>query len=301
MKYLTIAILAFSLNAFAQVPSNELVVYSPGFTADDALMVSPSALPDNICSGFIVQLNAIPSGGSGNYTYSWTSNPPGFTSDIPNPKVTPLVTTDYTVEINDGGTITSGNVSVIVRPSPVINLIPVNDANIQIITQEEISVCAFKSITLDAGNPGSTYLWSNDSEEQTINVETSGIATDLQEFEVTVTDPVSNCSTSSSISVLFTFNDCTYGVDEKNQDKLLTFYPNPSPDGYFNYIFEQLKGEITLEVFTSQGTLIKRDHISNTHDSPYKSRMDLSHQKPGVYLLKATSDKIVLQQKLIVQ
>lgn len=301
MKYLTIAIMAFSLNAFAQISTNELIVYSPGYAAGDALMVSPSALPDNICSGLTVQLNAMPTGGSGNYTYSWTSDPLGFTSDLPDPKVSPLVTTDYMVVINDGSSITSGNVAVIVRPSPVINLIPVNDENVHIISQEEISVCAFQSITLDAGNPGSTYLWSNNSEEQTINVETSGLTTDLQEFEVTVTDLVSNCSTSKNISVLFNFTDCTYGVDETNKGNVLTFYPNPSPDGYFNYIFEQLKGEITLEVFTSHGTLIKRDVIPNQQGSSYKSSIDLSHQKPGVYLLKATSNKVAIQKKLIIQ
>ncbi len=301
MKYLTIAILAFSVNAYAQFPANELVVYSNSPAAGDALTVYPSALPDNICSGITVQLNAIPVGGSGNYTYFWTSNPPGFTSDLPDPKVTPLVSTDYSVVINDGTTITSGNVIVTVKPLPVIDLIPLHDANIHIISQGEISVCAFHSITLDAGNPGSTYLWSNNSVEQTINVETSGIAIDLQEFDVTVTDPISNCSASSSISVLFTFNDCTYGVDEKNQCTLLTFYPNPSPDGNFNYILEQMKGTMTLEVFTSQGTMIKRDVLLNKQDNHLKSNLDLSDQTPGVYFLKATGNNMVIQQKLIIQ
>lgn len=301
MKYLTIAIMAFSLNAFAQISTNELIVYSPGYAAGDALMVSPSALPDNICSGLTVQLNAMPNGGSGNYTYPWTSDPLGFTSDLPDPKVSPLVTTDYMVVINDVSSITSGNVAVIVRPSPIINLIPVNDVNIHILSQEEISVCAFQYVTLDAANAGSTFLWSNGSEDQTIIVETSGIAIDLQEFEVTVTNPVSNCSTNSNISVLFTFTDCTYGVDEENEGKVLTFYPNPSPDGHFNYIFEQLKGEIALEVFTSQGTMIKRDVIPYQLDGTYKSTLDISTQTPGIYLLRATSNNFVVQQKLIIQ
>lgn len=301
MKYLTIAILAFSLNAFAQVPTNGFVVYSTGSAAGDALLVSPSALPDNICSGLSVQLNALPSGGSGNYTYSWTSDPQGFTSDQPDPMVTPLVTTEYTVVINDGSSITSGNVAVIVRPSPVVNLIPINDATIHIINQQEISVCAFNSYTLDAGNPGAIYLWSNNSQEQTITVETSGITTDLQEFEVTVTDPVTNCSTISSMSVLFTFTDCIYGVDENNQGNLHIIYPNPSLDGYFNFNLEGLKGEITLEVFTSQGTMIRRDVILNYQDNLLKSSLDLSDQTPGVYFLKVTGNQMVIQQKLIIQ
>lgn len=301
MKYLTIAILAFSLNAFAQLPNNKSVVLSSGVASGDVVMANPTALPDNICSGITVQLNAMPSSGTGNYTYSWTSDPSGFTSDSPNPLVTPLVTTNYSVEINDGSNITSGSVTVFVKPLPRINLIPENNPEIQIISQEEISVCAFQSVTIDAGNPGSTYLWSNNSVDQTIIAETSGISVDFQEFEVTVTDPATGCSNSANISVWFTFTDCVYGVEENNQGDMLTLYPNPSQDGSFNYIFEQIKGEITIEVYSSQGTLIKRDVTPNCQDSPYKSTLDLSHQSPGVYLLKATNNKDVIQRKLIIQ
>ena len=66
------------------------------------LAVNATANPSNINAGQTSQLNANASGGSGIYTYSWTSNPAGFYSTIANPVVMPLVTTQYFVLVNDG-------------------------------------------------------------------------------------------------------------------------------------------------------------------------------------------------------
>ena len=78
----------------------------------------PTASPDEICNGESTQLNAMASGGSGEYTYLWSSNPSGFSSDISNPTVSPLVTTTYTVMVDDGFNITTGNITVTVNPLP---------------------------------------------------------------------------------------------------------------------------------------------------------------------------------------
>ena len=46
------------------------------------LSVTIDASSTEICEGEMVNLFAYPSGGSENYTYSWTSDPPGFVSDV---------------------------------------------------------------------------------------------------------------------------------------------------------------------------------------------------------------------------
>ena len=51
----------------------------------------PTATPSTVCSGKNVQLHAIASGGSGTYSYTWTSIPAGFTSSVANPSVNPVV------------------------------------------------------------------------------------------------------------------------------------------------------------------------------------------------------------------
>jgi hypothetical protein len=84
-----------------------------------ALGCFPAAEPSTICVGESSQLNAMASGGSGEYTYLWLSNPGSFTSDLPNPAVSPVQTTTYTVTVDDGFNISSGNVTVVVNDLPV--------------------------------------------------------------------------------------------------------------------------------------------------------------------------------------
>jgi len=85
---------------------------------DNSLIVTATATPDEICEGDESQLNGSAVGGSGNYTYSWTSDPAGFTSTEADPMVAPEVTTDYFLEINDGMISMYDTVTVIVHEYP---------------------------------------------------------------------------------------------------------------------------------------------------------------------------------------
>ncbi len=90
------------------------------------LSIEVTAVPENIIAGESTQLNAVPDGGSETYTYSWTSDPAGFTSSIANPLATPDETTTFFVEVNDGVDVVSGSVLVTVEAalsSQDINLI----------------------------------------------------------------------------------------------------------------------------------------------------------------------------------
>ena len=84
------------------------------------LSVIATATPSSILNGNSSQLNATASGGSGNYTYSWTSNPAGFTSTQQNPVVSPTVTTQYTVTANDGAGNANGSTTVTVIPNNLV-------------------------------------------------------------------------------------------------------------------------------------------------------------------------------------
>jgi hypothetical protein len=85
---------------------------------DNSLVVTATATPDEICEGDESQLNGSAVGGTGNYTYSWTSDPEGFTSTEADPIVVPEVTTDYFLEINDGMISMYDTVTVIVHEYP---------------------------------------------------------------------------------------------------------------------------------------------------------------------------------------
>jgi len=95
--------------------SDQVVVTITG----GALGVNAEATPAAVCPGSPSVLSAYPSGGSGTYTYSWTSNPPGFISDLQNPVVTPVQTTTYFVNVGDGFNTVSDQITVNVWPLPL--------------------------------------------------------------------------------------------------------------------------------------------------------------------------------------
>lgn len=76
------------------------------------LGVVVTATPELVNAGEPTELLAVPSGGTGNYTYSWSSNPAGFSSQEANPVAYPTETTIYQVEINDGNTSVTNQATV---------------------------------------------------------------------------------------------------------------------------------------------------------------------------------------------
>ena len=82
------------------------------------LDVNLTAGATNICPQTDVPIVANASGGSGNYTYSWTSVPAGFTSNSPQINVQPLVSTTYQLNLSDGNSSISKSVTIQVTPLP---------------------------------------------------------------------------------------------------------------------------------------------------------------------------------------
>ena len=121
------------------------------------------------CGGW-VSLNA----GNPGSTYLWSNSATGQAS---------IVTSSgtYYVDVTaPSGCTGSDTIVVTINNQPIANLGP------------DTATCQ-GNITLDAGNPGSTYVWSNSASTQTITV---GAGT----YFVTVTDP-SGCSDRDTISI----------------------------------------------------------------------------------------------------
>ena len=85
---------------------------------------------------------------SGNMMYSWSSNPPGFSSNSPNPVVSPVVNTTYTVLVTEDSTGCTGSQSVNVNLGNTIN----------VTTNPTVSICAGDSTTLTATG-ALNYSW----------------------------------------------------------------------------------------------------------------------------------------------
>ncbi len=79
------------------------------------MTLSPNANPSTICEGNSTTLNAHASGGSGNFTYSWSPSTGLNSTTIATPTASPTTTTTYTCTATDGYTTLSGTVTITVN------------------------------------------------------------------------------------------------------------------------------------------------------------------------------------------
>ncbi len=120
------------------VPLHETVVYTltvtnteGGCTATTQVAVSMEgsnlaatayADENQLCENFPTTIHATPTGGTGNYTYSWTG-PDNFTSTQQAPTVTPPVGTNtYTCQVGDGLVTQQASVTIVVNPKHETNI-----------------------------------------------------------------------------------------------------------------------------------------------------------------------------------
>ena len=178
-----------------------------------ALNVNPVAQPATICSGDSTRLFTLAGGGTGSFTYSWTSDPPGFTSSLPDPVVMPEVNTVFNVMVSDGFNSANGSVGVTVNPNPAGYL------------GSDTTVCVFDTITIDAGNQGASYMWSNGSVERMISVGSTGIGYE-NSSDSNGYFSGRMCMSTGQRSITFDFIACT-GIADQEQQTGMKIYPNP--------------------------------------------------------------------------
>jgi hypothetical protein len=89
------------------------------------LSVNPVAVPSSLCQGESSQLYSNAGGGSGIYSYEWSSDFPGsppWTSSLPNPVVFPDSSRHYYLYVYDGYTSVTGTTATFVSPRPTSSI-----------------------------------------------------------------------------------------------------------------------------------------------------------------------------------
>lgn len=252
------------------------------------LHVNPQALPGSICRGDSTQLFASAGGGAvGQYSYTWSSSPAGFSSNQANPWVTPLTNTTYAVTVTDQYNVTTGQTPVNIYPDPVIYLGP-----------PDTSVCIYDTVTLNAGNPGSSYLWSNGSTAQTIRFGTTGIGTDAQEYAVEVINE-NGCKGSSKISVFFSFDYCT-GIDEQNIAGKIRIFPNPAKE-YITISCEGILEKVTCRIVSPLGRVERAYELPSASGGISQMNADLSGLARGFYMAIFSGESFNHTRKLFIE
>jgi hypothetical protein len=262
-----------------------LVTVTGGFLSVDVV-----ATPNPSCAGDLVQLMSIPSGGTGNYTYMWSSNPPGFTSTLPNPAVYPNISTTYTLVVDDGFTTTSDSILVVVNPLVGTPNMPIGPDTVDLYT------VIFTEYTTTATIAASSYIWEiTPASAGTISgTDTIGTVTWNPTYLGTVTikvKAVNGCGESSWSADKHTFVNNTTGIPS-HESLQIDIYPNPS-----NGIFSIRSSEDILwfRIFQQLGKPI--DEIERPD---MLSVYDYSSLPVGVYIVHIVSSTKTIVKKIII-
>ncbi|RLD44623.1 MAG: hypothetical protein DRI86_07090, partial [Bacteroidetes bacterium] len=171
-------------NASSCSDSDFVIVTVTGGTLSGLMLASQSIT----CVGDSITLTAVGSGGTGNYSYQWSSSPAGFSSTQQIVNVAPSSTTAYIVTISDGALSTSASQFIIVNAIPVGSL------------PSDTAMCSNNQILLDAGGGYASYLWSNGDTNQIININASNLPYGFTDYYVTISNSI-GCSIVDSSKV----------------------------------------------------------------------------------------------------
>ncbi len=172
--------------------------------------------------------------------------------------------------IGENGCISEANQSIIVNELPMVEL------------GSDTTICGDQTITLDATYPqAQSYLWlPGNQTTPSIEVDSTGIGYNSQEFVVMVTD-INSCTNSASRTI--TFINCT-GIKDIVGLESVKIYPNPN-DGTFNLQIESSRYIVVdLKILDVVGTVqFEKNNLELNGD--LNTKMSLDNAKPGVYFI----------------
>ncbi|MCK5765022.1 MAG: T9SS type A sorting domain-containing protein [Bacteroidales bacterium] len=266
-------------------PDQVIVEVTGGF-----LSANPSSFPDSVfCIGETFWLHANAGGGSGDYTYIWTSEPE---MTLPTDESFSLTlyeenTYYFYVLVNDGYNETFGYVTVTVDPAPVIEL-----------GDEVQFVCVHETITLDAGNEGASYLWSNGDTNRYTTLGTTGLGYDPQYISVNVMN-AEGCQADTGVTVIFDYDYCV-GIGENPNSVDLQVYPNPTT-GTVNIYIGGVSDEMEVHVRSAIGISLGDHKYMPDANGIIAETLDLSDQPPGIYFLIIRGKNVYHTEKILIQ
>ncbi len=151
-----------------------------------------------------------------------------------------------------------------------------------------------ESITLDAGNPGSIWLWNNGGNNQTQTFNNTNLLNgQTNTLSVIVTNISCLGYDTININVI---NDVSYTEQLSNFGYQI--YPNPAKK-YLNILVENYSGKILIEVLTLDGKTV----FTNNHFATDRSihKLNIEALSSGVYFVKLYTHSNVITSKLIIK
>lgn len=267
------------------------------FSFGNMLIATATALPNPICAGDSTQLDVSASGGSGTYTYSWSSTPPGFTSTEKNPWAFPSLSTVYTVTVNDGTITKTASVPVNVQSPPTPN------------AGNDTTYCNYVPVfaVFGSGDYFDQNLWSTlgdgyfDDPTAMVTQYHPMAGDKANGVDLVLTlHALQPCHGNVSDTIHITFDPCTGVNDPLAKDLNIRVQPNPS-NGIFDLLIDNLGNQSVEVVLTDLQGHSVFTHVYQTAGNKLSDHMNLSYLPKGSYILKiktATRNQI---EKIIIQ
>jgi len=267
------------------------------FTFSDIFSSYATANPVKVCIGDSSQLNSIAYGGSGSYTYLWTSIPAGFTSDQKDPKVAPSDTTKYIVEVSDGIETHHDTTQVMIIPHPTV--FAGNDTLVCSWVQSiDLHGIATSYKLIGWGTTGDGYFSDASSLNTTYYFGQDDYQADSVDLML-VAFALSPCSGKVTDTRHVTLDPCSGITETATTEDDFIVQPNPAKE----FVKITLPGNNNESAFitltTLSGQVIYSDKLTVTGKSFIKE-INLDEYHPGIYFITVRTDKKVITKRLVV-
>ncbi len=225
-------------------------------SATTTVVVNPSPIfnlgPDTTVCGCII-LSAYSTGAT---YYNWSGGQIYSQINV-------CISGVYWVNVSNGICIASDTIKVTINPVPVVNISVVTTGT---------------TVTLNAGNAGSTFLWNTGAITQTITADSTGI------YFVTVTNQF-GCTGYDTVVVNFS------GVKETTFTSIpLKIYPNPSLDKNVTLNFDvPSNGKVEIRIINEIGILVYAEKLEN-FSGIYNKKLGLQKFASGLYFVEVINE-----------
>ncbi len=265
------------------------------FNFFNLLSVAATANPFSICKGDSSHLNCLVAGGTGTYTYSWTSNPAGFVSTLKNPGVAPQVSTTFIVSVSDGIHAVMDSVNITIH----------NKATV--FAGNDTIYCSYVPEFALHGSAENydESLWMTLGDGQfsnPMNLVTQYFPMTQDKLNgvdlILVAHSPLPCSGVTYDTVHIFFDECT-GVSAISKDFTVSIQPNPSK-GSINLQMSDLGNQtVNIDITDLSGREFYRKTYTNPGNN-VKDHLNLTIPA-GLYLLKIKTNTFTRTEKLIIQ
>jgi len=267
------------------------------FSFGNVFSTVATAVPNPVCLGDSTLLNVSPSGGSGNYTYSWSLNGTQFSTNQ-SVKVAPAVQTDYVATTSDGVSTRIDTVKVNLQTKPVVSAGP-DTIVCWYVTQVALHGSATNYKQFGWSTTGSGTFSSTSSFETTYFPSLDDKLAGYVDLKLTANSNAPCTGNVTSVKRV-TFDVCTGTGSTSTMEPALLIQPNPAHEKVAIGIRGIASGSAVLSIANLEGKTVFNETIEASA-SPVLKQLDLNSYAAGVYVVQLKTGNKVVTEKMIVK